>query len=241
MNSNSILPYIDYEALVKDPKIIIGYSDVTAILLGIYAKTDIVTYYGPAVVPSFGEFPPYSVETFNYFIDVLMEQNIPHTLPTPQFWTDEFIDWETQDRSKTSQSNHLITVHGGQVTGRLIGGNLDTMTGIWNTEYMSEIKQDDILLLEDSLKNAETTERSFALLKISGVFDKIGGLILGKHEEFDDQGTNKLPYEILVEVIGDLSFPFIADFDCCHTHPMPIGCSVSLDATAKTVTLVSEY
>lgn len=57
MNSNSLLPYIDYEALRKNPKIIIGYSDVTAILLAIYAKTGITTYYGPAVVASFGEFP----------------------------------------------------------------------------------------------------------------------------------------------------------------------------------------
>lgn len=50
MNSNSILPYIDYEALKANPKIIIGYSDVTALLLGIYAKTGMVTYYGPAMV-----------------------------------------------------------------------------------------------------------------------------------------------------------------------------------------------
>ena len=59
MNSNSILPYIDYEAFKRNPKIIIGYSDVTAILLAIYAKTGINTYYGPALVASFGELPPF--------------------------------------------------------------------------------------------------------------------------------------------------------------------------------------
>ena len=53
MNSNSILAYIDYEELKKNPKIIVGYSDVTALLLGIYAKTGLVTYYGPAMVASF--------------------------------------------------------------------------------------------------------------------------------------------------------------------------------------------
>ena len=58
MNSNSILPYIDYEAFKRNPKIIIGYSDVTAILLAVYAQTGISTYYGPALVASFGELPP---------------------------------------------------------------------------------------------------------------------------------------------------------------------------------------
>lgn len=48
MNSNSILPYIDYDAFLKNPKIMIGYSDATALLLAIYAKTGIPTFYGPA-------------------------------------------------------------------------------------------------------------------------------------------------------------------------------------------------
>ena len=60
MNSNSLLPYLDYDALRRDPKIIVGYSDVTALLLGIYARTGLTTYYGPAVVASLGEFPPYA-------------------------------------------------------------------------------------------------------------------------------------------------------------------------------------
>ena len=57
-NSNSLLPYLDFEALRRDPKVIVGYSDVTALLLGIYAQTGLVTFYGPALVASFGELPP---------------------------------------------------------------------------------------------------------------------------------------------------------------------------------------
>ena len=58
MNTNSILPYLDYEYLKQHPKIIVGYSDITALLLAIYAKTGLVTFYGPALAASFGEFPP---------------------------------------------------------------------------------------------------------------------------------------------------------------------------------------
>lgn len=244
MNSNSMLPYLDYDALRANPKIIVGYSDVTALLLGIYAKTGLTTYYGPAVAASFGEFPPFVDETFAYFLDIVGEgAAFPHTLPTPASWTDEFIDWSSQDRSKTPCPNELVTVRGGRAAGRFIGGNLNTMAGIWGTEYMPEIREGDILLLEDSLKDAATVERSFAHLKLSGVFDRIGGLILGKHEKFDDQGTGRTPWEILLEVMGEPSCPVLAQFDCCHTHPMltmPMGCRVELDATARTVTILSE-
>lgn len=63
-NSNALLPYIDYQALKADPKIIIGYSDVTALLLGIYAQTGLITFYGPALVASFGEFPLWLMRLF---------------------------------------------------------------------------------------------------------------------------------------------------------------------------------
>lgn len=241
-NSNSILPYIDYEYFKAHPKVVIGYSDVTAILLAIYAKTGISTYYGPAMVASFGEFPPFVENTYDYFEDVLVKDLVlPYSFRTPEEWTDEYLPWEDQERGKKGSANRLVTVNGGIATGRLIGGNLNTMQGIWNTEFMPTIQSGDILLIEDSLKDAATIERSFALLKCSGVFDRIGGLILGKHEKFDSLGTGRKPYEILNEVMGDVEFPVLAEFDCCHTHPMltvPIGSQVQLDADAQVVTLV---
>lgn len=243
MNSNSILPYIDYEALKKDPKIIIGYSDVTAILLAIYAKTGISTFYGPALVASFGEFPPFVDYTYKYFKEVLVEDFIiPYEIPTPKFWSDEFIDWKSQNRGKEERKNEVLTICKGKVSGRLIGGNLNTIQGIWGSEYMPCIKKGDILFIEDSLKDAATIERSFSLLKLNRVFDKIAGIILGKHELFDDMGSNKKPYEILLEVMGECNVPFIAEFDCCHTHPMvtlPIGAIVELDGDNGKIKIIS--
>lgn len=242
MNSNSLLPYIDYETFKNNPKPIIGYSDVTAILLAIYAKTGISTYYGPALVASFGELSPFVDITYKYFEDILINEiNLPYKIKNPEIWTDEYIDWETQDRSKVGRYNELITVYGGKVRGRLIGGNLNTMMGIWNTPYMPEIKEGDILFIEDSLKDCSTIERSFSLLKISGVFEKISGIILGKHELFNECNTGRKPYEILLEVLGDTKFPFLAEFDCCHTHPMitlPIGQIIELDSTNKSISII---
>ena len=241
-NTNSILPYIDYEYLKKHPKIIIGYSDVTALLLAIYAKTGLITFYGPAVASSFGELPPFVDWTFDSFNSMIKGTiSFPYCYEKPEVWTEEFINWAEQDRSKEQLGNDWICVNPGICQGRMIGGNLNTMEGFFGTEYMPEIKKGDILFIEDSLKDACTIERSFSLLKLAGVFEKVSGIIFGKHEKFDDNGTGKCPYEILLEVLGDTKIPILADFDCCHTHPMltmPIGCEVMMDAANKKVVLM---
>ena len=241
-NTNSILPYIDYEYLKKHPKIIIGYSDTTALLLAVYAKTGLVTFYGPAAASSFGELPPFVDWTFKYFESMIKSEiTCPYDYQMPEFWTDEVIKWDEQNRSKEQYKNDWICVKPGVCQGRLIGGNLNTMEGFFGTEYMPEIKKGDILFIEDSLKDACTIERSFSLLKLAGVLDRVSGIILGKHEKFDDNGTGRKPYEILQEVLGETEIPILAEFDCCHTHPMftlPIGCQVKLDAEKKRVSLL---
>ena len=245
MNSNSLLPYIDYAALIDDPKILIGYSDVTAILLGVYAKTGLITFYGPALVASFGEFEPLVDMTYRGFEQILMHPaKLPFSYKVPQFWTDEFINWEGQDRPKELRENRWITVYPGVARGRVIGGNLNTMQGFWGSEYMPVVESGDILLIEDSMKDAATLERSFSFLKVNGVFEKVSGIILGKHERFNDRKTGLKPYEILQEVLHGQELPFLADFDCSHTHPMltlPIGIEVELDATNKSVSILGSW
>ena len=79
------------------------------------------------------------------------------------------------------------------------------------------------------------------MAKLSKIFDKIGGLIYGKHELFKDLGTGRKPYEVLLEVLGDYNFPFLVDVDCSHTHPMftmPIGARVILNTYDKTIELL---
>lgn len=242
MVSNSMLPYIDYEALRKDPKIIIGYSDVTAILFGIYAQTGLITYYGPALVASFGELGYFLNQTYQYFSDLVEKPSFPYQIKNPDYWTEDYVDWQKQSAEKIKIQNSLVTLKKGQATGRLIAGNLNTFEGIFGSQYMPDINQGDILLIEDSFKDAATVERSFSHLKICGVFDRIGGLIIGKHEKFDDKGSGRKHYDILMEVIGEPKCPILAEYDCSHTHPMitlPIGSTVNLDATKQQLTILS--
>ncbi|PSW16320.1 LD-carboxypeptidase [Photobacterium rosenbergii] len=244
-NSNALLPYIDYDALRQDPKIIIGYSDVTALLLGIYAQTGLVTFYGPALVASFGEFPPLVDETFDSFEAMLcQQQSLPYNYVMPEHWTDVKIDWESQSEAKQTQRNDWQFNGKGGIKGRVVGGNLNTMTGIWGSSYMPEIRQGDILLIEDSLKGIETVERSFSHLKLSGVFDKVSAIVLGKHELFDDKSTGRQPLDVLMEVLNGQAVPILNGFDCCHTHPMlvtPIGVKGEIDFDRQVFSLTSPW
>lgn len=243
MNSNALLPYIDYEAFQKNPKIIVGYSDVTAILLAIYAKTGISTFYGPAAVASLGEFPPYVDQTWQAFEALASDSlDFPHTPKCPAYWTDEFINWEDQDRAKTACDNKWVSMGEALVRGRLMGGNLNTLQGFWGSPYMPSIRKGDILFLEDSLKNASTVERSFSFLKANGVFDSVSGIVLGKHELYNDEGSGLKPLDLLMEVLNGQSMPILADYDACHTHPMitlPIGSMVELDTRQGHLTIVN--
>lgn len=247
-NSNALLPYIDYEALKRDPKIIIGYSDVTALLMGIYAQTGLITFYGPALVASFGELPPLVEQTYQSFADLLVVAesvpSTPYVYIMPEYWTDVMIDWESQAEAKPVQTNQWQFLGTGVVSGRVVGGNLNTMSGIWGSPYMPEIKDGDILLIEDCLKSIGNVERSFSHLKVCGVFDKVSAIILGKHELFDDKGTARQPLEVLLEVLNGQDVPILSGFDSCHTHPMlvtPLGSELSIDFEQQKVAIVSDW
>ena len=130
-NSNSLLPYIDYEALRNDPKIFIGYSDVTAVLLSIYTQTGIIPFYGPALVASFGELEPLVEMTYQTFADLLVEEvAAPYQYAKPMFWAEERINWEDQDRPKVVNDNHWITLGKWQSTRTSYWGQLEYDTWI---------------------------------------------------------------------------------------------------------------
>ncbi|WP_060204918.1 S66 family peptidase [Sporosarcina koreensis] len=244
-NSNSMLPYIDYELFKQNPKLVVGYSDATAVLLALYAKTGIPVFYGPALIPSFGEFPPLVDDTYEYFSNLFMNNSpMPYSVPMPGKWSDEASNWLEKTKEKTVYDNQWLSVNGGIAEGRLIGGNVNAMYGFIGTEYFPDVQEVDILLIEDCAKTTSTVEKNFAMLKLHGVFDKVGAILLGKHEQYDDMGTGRLPHEVLVEQLDGRQIPIIAEFDCAHTHPMhamPIGRRVRVDADHLKVTLIEEW
>ncbi len=238
--TNGMLPYIDYDYVAAHPKPIIGMSDVTALLMAVFAKTHIPVYYGTNFVTSYARLSPYRDIAFQCLCDVVnFEENYEYS--APETYSDELIDWNREFVSEKQIANKIITLQGGKVTGRLIGGNLNTLTSIWGTPYMPEIRRGDILFLENTEEWAGYTERYITWLKLCGVFDRIGGLILGKHRDFYDAETGKKSYEVVMDALGDVPFPVLAEADFSHCAPMltiPIGVTAELDADAQTLKLL---
>ncbi|MFO7884862.1 MAG: LD-carboxypeptidase [Desulfobacteraceae bacterium] len=245
LNSNSILPCIDYEAFKQNPKTIIGHSDVTSILLSLYARTGIPTFYGPGLIHSFGEFPPFLDMTWAFFEDMFMrDHSLPMSIKMPDVWTDDFKNWEEKTEDKTRHENEWLTVNPGRAEGRVIGGTLNAISTIIGTSYMPLIDRNTILFLEDTSKTASYMERLFALLNTHGYFEKIAGIILGKHEQYNDQDTGKRPWDLLMETAGKTDIPVLGEFDCCHTHPclsLPLGRKIRLDAGKKTIEFIEPW
>ena len=244
-NSNSMLPFLDYAALKNNPKILMGISDVTAILLAMYAKTEIPVFHGPSVASTFGEFPPFVHYTEHYFKQLFMQRvNLPYKMPIPPIWTDDRVNWLEKNTNKTQHKNGWITAQNGCAEGRLIGGNINTMCGFIGTPYFPTIKMGDVLLLEDTTKTIEVVEKNFAMLKLHGFLDRASAIILGKHEQYDDLGTGRQPYDVLMEQLDGRQIPILADVDCGHTHPlhvMPLGLRVKVDATKKEIHFIEHW
>lgn len=124
--TNGMLPYIDYAYFAAHPKPVVGMSDVTALLLAIYAKTGVPTYYGTNFVTSYARLSPYRDIAQQCLCDVLNLTDHYEYTP-PECYSDEVIDW-TQPLTEEKQiPNSIITLHGGTAKGRLIGGNLYTI------------------------------------------------------------------------------------------------------------------
>lgn len=240
--TNAILPYIDYDLLRKRPKAIIGMSDVTALLLSIYQKTGIPTYYGPNLVTHFAQKDPFLQDTLDSMLDVVFNREPrPYVYQMPSSYSDELTNWNEPIAAKKPKPNRWLTVQGGCAAGRLIGGNLNTISAVMGSPYMPEIREGDILFLEDTEKWAAHSERYLGMLNICGVFERVGGIILGKHRQYDDQGTGRTQTDILLEILDGRKMPILADVDCSHTIPMltlPIGGQVMLDADKREITLL---
>jgi len=224
-NSASMIPFLDFEEIRRHPKVICGYSDVTSLHLSILAFSGLASFYGPAVVPSFGEWPTVIDETVESFKMSTMENNgYPLTLRRPVSWSNHWRDAVTnawKDADRDYQSNFgWRTLRAGRAEGLAIVANLNTLCTATGTPYFPNLSE-KILLLEEMDTSMSRIERNLRHLQLLGAFDNLVGLVFSKSESFN---TEQAPFsldQLVLEIVGQhANFPIILDFDCGHTHPM---------------------
>lgn len=220
-NSNQLLNYIDYDLIKNNPKILCGYSDITALSNAIYKKTGLSTYSGPHY-STFGmkKGIEYTVEYFKkcLFTDKDFEIN-----PSSQ-WSDELWFLDQENRTFYKNSGYKV-MNKGKASGKIIGGNLCTLNLLQGTEFMPDLT-DTILFIEDTaLTFAENFDRDLQSLIHQPNFKKVKGIILGRFQIVSKMEEEKL-FKIIKSKKELEKIPVVSNVDFGHTTPhitFPIG------------------
>jgi muramoyltetrapeptide carboxypeptidase len=235
-NSHQLLDELDYELIKNNPKILIGYSDITALLTGIHIKTGLVTFLGPALLPQLGEYDGVHSYTLMYFMKALMDETPIGEIVASKEWTEELLWWDKEDnRKRKFISNHGIkTIKPGKARGKVIAGNMGTLLLLAGTEFFPEFENSMLFIEDDPEELPATIDRYLIQFRHLGVFNKITGLVFGRfHSNVKFQ--EEYPLEEIIKVATrDYDFPIVIDVDFGHTDPMitlPNGVLAQINAT----------
>ena len=210
--ANRVLDLLDYKLIKKNPKIFIGFSDITAYLTSITQKTGLVTFHGPMLVS---------------FKERLTKYNLANMLKV----------LSRDEKIKIRYPNKLKPriLRSGNAKGKLWGGNMTLLINRFGTnDYLNT--DNAILFLEDIDEYLYAFERMLVQMRNAGMFDKVKGLIFGELKEMKDQ---EIPFErdtdqIIMDICGDLEIPIITNFPCGHgiyQATIPLSINAELNVT----------
>ena len=149
-----ILPLVDFDAIRENPKVFIGFSDITALLTAITTRSELVSFHGPVVTTLAG---------------------------APEVTRNTLLGAVSSDEPLEVQPADGIVIQAGRARGTLIGGNLTTLCHLLGTPFEPSFKH-RILLLEDRGEALYRIDRMLLQMKLAGCFDDIAGLVLGSFE-----------------------------------------------------------
>ena len=218
--ANRVLPLLDYELIRKNPKIFIGYSDITAYLTSITQQTNLVTFHGPMLTTYKSSWVDYNYDLMNR---VLTGDNNINII--------------------TPRSLKTRILKDGTASGPLWGGNMCLLINRLGT--LGALDTNGIILfIEDIDEYLYSFERMIVQMRTAGMFDKINGLIIGELKDMKDQdikfGRNS--DQIILDICGDLDIPIISNFPCGHgkyqaTLPISIQTEINTSKIDAPVTI----
>lgn len=218
--SAQLLPAIDYDLIRRNPKIFIGYSDITALHLAIGKKTGLVTFHGPVALSGFSDY------TQKFYKKALFEATPIGAVTNPP------------ETNKLRPKHKLRTVRPGTARGRLVGGNLTLIATTMGSPYEIETAG-RILFIEDVGEEPYSMDRMLTQLRIAGKLEKAAGIVFGEcagctSKKYDPSFTNSFTLgEVVDEILGKLKIPVLSGLTIGHTEDqltLPEGVMAFLDA-----------
>ena len=222
-----VLPLLDWKMIAKNPKILLGYSDITALLLALHARTGLVGFHGPVAS---AQWNPFNV---GYIKRVLQEGEAVTFENLKEIGEDHL----------TVVENRTQTIRPGTARGRLLGGNLTVLTSLVGSDYLPDW-DGCILFLEDVEEAPYRIDRMLTQLRLAGILPKARAVIWGHCTDCDPgEGFGSLTVtEVLHDHLKPLGVPawsgaMIGHIDRQFT--LPVGSEVEIDAKAGTIRMLS--
>lgn len=225
--SARVLPHLDFDTIKRNPKVLMGFSDITALHNSIQAKTGLITFHGPN---GGGRWDAWSVD---YMKRVLFNGEAV-TMENPKTVSDR--------NSLTQIENRTRTITPGKARGRIMGGNLTVLTAILGSPYVPDYSG-AILFVEDVQEDFYRIDRMLTSLKLAGVLSKVKGVIFGTCSQCGPGNNNYGALtleEILTDHVKSLGVPAWQGAMIGHDQPqwtIPFGLDVEIDASACTITM----
>ena len=225
--SQRLLDRIDYTLIQKNPKIFIGYSDITALHLAIHQQTGLVTFHGPNAGST------YSAFTQAAYTQLLFKNETPYIIQA----NNELLDEKYQDLA--------YTISPGKAKGPLIGGNLTLISTLMGTPYQADFKG-KIVFLEDIGEAPYRIDRMLTQLLLSGTLEQAAGIVLGIFNdcEVDTEDTDFIDTlslkEVLSERLGGLGIPVMYGLPFGHISDnavIPYGIEAKMDTEDYSLTI----
>src|SRR5215204_1808947 len=220
-----LLPDIDYDLIRKNPKILIGYSDITALHLAVSQNTGLVTFHGPVAASELSDY------TRKHVTNALMNAAAPYKI-------------EISEYNKTQESNlfKIETVVAGKGRGRLVGGNLSLLSALAGTPFGLADMKGKILFIEDVGEQPYRIDRMFTQLRQSFDMRALAGIALGVFEDCNPRtkDTQTLS-DVVKDRFGNLGIPVVYGLSFGHIRDQftfPVGVEAELDAGNATLTLL---
>jgi len=240
-NSNDIIDYLDYQEIRKNPKVFVGYSDITILNTVLYKEAGLANFQGPAFVTFTHEFlMPWEVDLFR---QVTMSGNDQiEIMASPTFIDDPFFWKHPEELVKEQRNPGWGIVNEGEAEGRIIGGHLGTLLCLAGTKFWPDLNG-HILFIEADEEDVGAVNiiRQLRHLSHLGVFDEISGLVVGRIPEVLGLKGDRSIESIVGDVVEGLDIPVVTQFDFGHTNPIasiPIGVQGKISAEKKALTLI---
>ncbi|MFH0792942.1 MAG: LD-carboxypeptidase, partial [bacterium] len=225
-----ILGMLDYETIRKNPKIILGFSDITGLHLALSKKCGLITFHGPLLMYGLGSKDNLTTFSATYFHRALFASE--NATGKPAGWTYE----------EAVNSSPVVTLVGGKAQGRLVGGNLSLVAATMGTPFEIET-QGKLLFLEDVNEEPYRVDRMLSQLKNAGKLNEANGFVLGMWRDCEPKEPQRsLTIEqVFEDYFKPLGKPTIIYFPAGHwayNATLPMGAMAALDADSKKLTIL---